>query len=152
MGRILRSLGAVFTFGAATIFGIRSLTAGGEEVDDDDEVDMVAVLTTRQVRSLSESFMGADVTAVAGSAALDLRQAEMGPTGAEIRIGGLGGVVRLTIPSHWRTEISSASWLGTTTDKTASVVDSDAPVLRVRSDLNAGRVIINALPQLKAVG
>ncbi|MPZ52511.1 MAG: hypothetical protein GEU79_07230 [Acidimicrobiia bacterium] len=151
MGRFFRWLGAVLSLGGAAVFGARTLGDKRDSIDDDDEIDLVATLATRHLRSVSESFMGGTITVMAGIANLDLRQAAAGPTGAELAIGGFGGVVRLTIPSHWHTIARSEGWMSSVLDQSQPAEDPDAPVLRVRSTLRAGRLIIESLPQLRAV-
>ena len=92
-----------------------------------------AVLGGTKLRSDSQSFRGAWLTAVFGGAVLDLRGARPAPEGATVNATAAFGGVDVLVPRGWRISIRSTPIFGGVDDKTDRLEPAadDAPTLHV---------------------
>jgi predicted membrane protein len=122
----------VVTLGAAILLGRPRVTAPPDAAADD-TVTATGVFGEPKVRTVSQQFKHASLTAVFGGATLDLRNALPDPSGATITATAAFGGIHILVPRGWRIVLSGTPVFGGVTDKTESVgaLPPDAPTLSV---------------------
>jgi hypothetical protein len=110
-------------------------------VDPASSLSAVAVMAGVKRQSLSESFRGADATAIMGGVELDLRNAKIGE-GAEAVIDTFAfwGGVEVVVPHDWKVVSHVMPLMGGFEDKTQQQVAPGGPVLIVRGMAIMGAV------------
>jgi len=118
---------------------------------DSDEVDLVTVFEGLHLRSHSSAFMGGSILALFGGIILDLRRAQLGPTGADLAVFTVFGGTGIVVPPDWRVEVDARTWLGGL-DLSNQQPDLDhAPTLRIRARTLFGGLQVESRPRLEAV-
>lgn len=137
------------------VVGLAGLTArllltsrGGPESD---EVDLVTVFEGLHLRSHSSAFMGGSALALFGGIVLDLRRAQLGPTGAHLAVTTVFGGTGIVVPSDWRVEMDARTWVGGLDLSHQQPEDPEAPILRVRARTLFGGLQVESRPRLEAV-
>jgi hypothetical protein len=83
-------------------------------------------------RSNSQTFEGADLTAIMGGCEIDLRQASIAPgTEAVIDVFALWGGIDLKVPADWTVVIRAIPLMGGVEDKTSPVQPPPTPEKRL---------------------
>jgi hypothetical protein len=141
----LRILASAFAAGVVARLVLKSR---GDE--DSDEFDLVTIMGGRALRSRSESFLGGNCLTVFGGLDLDLRRANLGPTGADLDLVIVCGGNRLSVPEDWRVTVSSRS-IAAGIDAPVSPDDAEAPHLRIRALVVGGGLQVAAWPRLQVV-
>lgn len=121
---------------------------GGPESD---EIDLVTVFEGLHLRSNSSAFMGGSTLALFGGIVLDLRRANLGPTGATLEVTTLFGGTSIITPPDWRVETEVRTWVGGADLSQHRPNDPDAPVLRIRARTLFGGFQVETRPRLQAV-
>src|SRR5690606_20434141 len=134
------------TAGAAARLLLKS--RGGPQSD---EIDLVAVFEGIHMRSTAQSFLGGKILALFGGVVLDLRRAQLGPTGAELIVTTVFGGTSVVVPPDWRVEVDDRTWLGGLDLSGEQPGDPDAPVLRIRVSTLLGGFQVESRPRLQAV-
>jgi hypothetical protein len=90
----------IVLFGLSLLLGRRRSRARGV---GSDEVSAVAIFGGRELRSTSETFRRADLTALFGGVELDLRGASVAEDDRPARVNAFGafGGVEVTVPREW---------------------------------------------------
>ncbi|MFC1619700.1 LiaI-LiaF-like domain-containing protein [Candidatus Neomarinimicrobiota bacterium] len=76
----------------------------------------------------SENFKGGEISAVFGSAELDLRNAKASVEGCRLDLSAQFGAVELIVPADWRVSVSGSPLLGAIEDKTAKTGENPVHV------------------------
>lgn len=137
----------VTTLAAASMARLVLASRGDE---DSDELDLVTIMGGRALRSRSDSFLGGNCLTVLGGLDLDLRRANLGPTGADLDLVIVCGGTRLEVPEGWRVTVSSRS-IAAGIDSPVPPDDADAPHLRIRALVIAGGLQVISRPRLQVV-
>jgi len=116
-----------------------------------DEIDLVAVFEGIHLRSTSASFLGGTILTLIGGVVLDLRRAQLGPTGAELVVNTILGGTSVVVPPDWRVEVEDRTWMGGLDLSSAQPGDPDAPLLRIRVNTLLGGFQVESRPRLQAV-
>ena len=99
----------------------------------DDVVTATGIFSGPDVRTTSQQFRHASLTAVFGGVTLDLRDARLDPEGASVTATVVFGGIDILVPRGWRVTMRSTPVFGGMKDKTepGAVLAADAPTLRV---------------------
>lgn len=95
-----------------------------------DEIDVASILQRRHLRMRSRPFLGGQILVLAGSVELDLRSVLPAPTGIEIEVLVIAGLLRIVLPPDWRREIGLTT-RAASIDSIATPPESDAPLFRL---------------------
>jgi hypothetical protein len=133
---------------AAALLARLVLASRGDE--DSDELDLVTIMGGRALRSGSDSFLGGNCLTVFGGLDLDMRRANLGPTGADLDLVIVCGGIRLTVPDDWRVSVTSRS-IAAGVDAPGRPADADAPRLRIRAIVIGGGLQVIQRPRLQVV-
>jgi len=134
------------TAGAAARLLLKS--RGGPQSD---EIDLVAVFEGIHMRSTASSFLGGKIFTLFGGVVLDLRRAQLGPTGAELIVTTIFGGTSVVVPPDWRVDVDDQTWLGGLDLSSTQPGDPDAPMLRIRVTTLLGGFQVESRPRLQAV-
>ncbi|HSJ36014.1 MAG TPA: LiaF domain-containing protein [Acidimicrobiia bacterium] len=118
---------------------------------DSDEVDLVTIFEGLHLRSHASAFMGGSTRSIFGGIVLDLRRAQLGPTGAELLITTLFGGTVIVAPPDWRIEVQARSLFGGLDRSDEPPSDPEAPVLTIRATTLFGGLQIESRPRLESV-
>lgn len=121
---------------------------GGPESD---EIDLVTVFEGLHLRSSSSAFMGGSTLALFGGIVLDLRRADLGPTGATLNVTTVFGGTSVITPPDWRVETEAQTWIGGSDFSQHRPDDPDAPTLTIRARTLFGGFQVETRPRLEAV-
>ncbi|MBI5105422.1 MAG: hypothetical protein HZB46_10675 [Solirubrobacterales bacterium] len=122
---------AVIAAGLAILWRWRGRPIGGTAIGDD-VLRSTAVFGGTKLRSDSQAFRGAWLTAIFGGVTLDLRGARPAPGGATVNTTSAFGGVTLLVPRGWRITTRCVPIFGGAEDKTEhEALADDAPVLSV---------------------
>lgn len=137
--------GLVTVVAALLVFA--KLMARDRSNEDRDEIDVAAIMENRHLRMRSRPFIGGTILVVGGQVELDLRRTTPAPTGVEIAILVLCGVLRLVVPPDWRPEISVDFRAGRLVSPSTDS-NSDGPLFRLtgRALLSRVELIPRAVP------
>ncbi|MHB9110113.1 MAG: LiaF transmembrane domain-containing protein [Armatimonadota bacterium] len=89
-------------------------TGGETVVRSDDQLNQSVSFGGAKVRSISRAFRGGRVSVAFGGAEIDLREANLSPDGAELRLDAVFGGIELRVPVGWPVQVSGAPALGAT--------------------------------------
>lgn len=103
----------------------------GEQPDD--AITATGIFGGPHVRSSSQAFRRASLTAIFGGVTLDLRAAHPAPEGATVTATAAFGGIDVVVPRGWRITTRSTPFFGGVDDKTDPVAEiaPDAPSLHV---------------------
>lgn len=150
--RAIRNLVGLF-LGLSLLAGIASVIAamvakgrlestGG---DADDELDIVTIYDSKDVRSVASALRRVSLLCWYGSATLDLRAATIDPDGATITLRTLFGGVRVVVPEGWRIERDLVAVFGGAGDtRDQALVSDGGPTIRLRGFAIFGGIGITA--------
>jgi predicted membrane protein len=96
-----------------------------------DSLDATAILGGVARRVSSKNFRGGQATAVLGGCELDLRDAVISESPAEIEVFTFWGGIDIRVPQEWDIQVKSSAILGGFEDKTSSIGDG-SQVLVIR--------------------
>ena len=82
------------------------------------DLDTALIFEGGEYASTAPSFTGGELLTWYGGGRLDLRGATIAPDGADLRIRAVFGGVQLIVPTTWRVETDSTSFLGGVSDST----------------------------------
>jgi predicted membrane protein len=122
----------VILIGIGLSLVIRGFGGGGTS-DRRNRVNLVGVLSEQRVRSEANGFRSASLTSILGEETLDLRNATLDPSGAQVDVFCLLGDTSILVPRGWRVTVSGVPILGDFEDQTdhATELPADAPELTV---------------------
>jgi Cell wall-active antibiotics response 4TMS YvqF len=94
----------------------------------------LALLSNNRIRIADPSYRGGAAIAILGGHHIDLREAKLADTGAEIEVFALMGGVELIVPRDWSVQLEVVAALGGAEDKTLAPASQSAssPRLIVR--------------------
>lgn len=95
-----------------------------------DEIDVASILQRRHLRMRSRPFLGGQILVLVGSVELDLRRVLPAPTGIEIEVLVIGGMLRVVVPPGWRRDIGLTT-RAASIDLIETPPESDAPLFRL---------------------
>jgi hypothetical protein len=99
----------------------------------DDELDMVAILGSRDLRSTSTAFRGGRLICWQGAADLDLRGAQLDAAGGQLLVWTIFGGTGVKVPEDWRVDSHGiAVFGGAGCSAMRPEATYDGPVLTVR--------------------
>lgn len=142
-------IGLNLAIGMAAFAARLLLVSRGEP--DSDEVDLVTIFEGLHLRSHATAFMGGSTLSVFGGVVLDLRRAQLGPTGAELHATTVFGGTVIVVPPDWRIELESENYFGGLDRSDVTPDDPEAPVLVIRARTFFGGLEIESRPRLEAV-
>jgi hypothetical protein len=116
------------TLGAALF--LAKLIVRDRSEEDRDEIDVATILGERRLRMRSHPFIGGTILVIAGRVELDLRRVSPAPTGIEIEVLVIGGVLRIVVPPNWRREVVVSS-RAARIDSMPTGLESDSPLFRL---------------------
>ena len=114
-----------------------------------DEFRMAAIATGAIFRSRAKELRSGSCRVVMGGAKIDLREAQLDPSGADLHLDATMGGIRVGVPSTWRVEVdTSGVVLGGVDQHLASAgdPDEDAPCLRIRASARMGGIVVGPRP------
>jgi hypothetical protein len=106
---------------------------------DDDEIDLAAVASSRRIRMRAKPFIGATILVAAAVVELDLRRVLPAPTGVEIAVMMFGGSLRVVTPPGWEV-VNSVKFRATRIRVPAEATAKDAPVIRLEGSAWLSRI------------
>ena len=89
--------------------------------------------------------------ALFGGIVLDLRRADLGPTGATLDVTTVFGGTSIITPPNWRIETDARTWVGGSDLSHDQPDGADAPLLRIRARTIFGGFQVETRPRLEAV-
>ena len=121
----------------------KKMTKGDETTN---EFEIAAIMGGKSFRSTASALTSGSVVAALGGVQVDLRQATIGPEGAEIDVAAALGGVQVFVPKEWMVEVESEIHQGDVeVDVTAAdELPDDAPRLHIRANARAGGVVVKA--------
>jgi len=106
------------------IFGLRvlvprrerqSVVRGGETVvRSDDRLNQTVSFSGVKIRVDSQAFRGGRVSVTFGGVEIDLREVNLAPEGAELRLDATFGGIEMRVPVGWPVQVSGSPVLGGT--------------------------------------
>jgi predicted membrane protein len=115
----------------------------GPVVDGQTRFSALAIMSGVVRRSNTQTFRGADLTAIMGGCEVDLRQASIAPgTEAVIDVFAFWGGVDIKVPEDWVVITRAVPIMGGIEDKTQSPVTPAAKTLIIRGIVVMGGVAI----------
>ncbi|GAO41612.1 LiaF transmembrane domain-containing protein [Flavihumibacter petaseus] len=90
--------------------------APAESVSDGERVEASSVFAGIRKNIISKTFSTGEVSAVFGSAEINMLQADLQPN-AKIELNAVFGSIKLTVPAHWQLKIEANAVLGSVDDK-----------------------------------
>ncbi|MEX2599941.1 MAG: DUF5668 domain-containing protein [Dehalococcoidia bacterium] len=106
----------LIVIGGSILWGRRRAGRAGSGGSPDQIVDVVSVLGENTKRPTSQQFKGGDVSAVMGSAKVDLRDARLAD-GASISVTVVMAGVEILVPDDWEVDVAASVILGGVEDK-----------------------------------
>jgi hypothetical protein len=139
--RVVKVVVALVALGAAGQLLARRKTFGDETAD---EFGIATYLGGVERTSSAAALRRGSVSVVLGGVDLDLREAMLDPSGADLDLSATLGGVNVTVPSDWRVVVDDRARLG---GVEALVTDpeelpDDAPLLRIAAGARLGGVSI----------
>lgn len=113
---------------------------------EDDEIDVAAVYGSRQFRSEATAFIGGRVICWYSGVSVDLRGAELDPSGGELEVWTIFGGTRIQVPEHWNVASHGVAVFGGATNTAAKPADAAGPLLSVRHRTIFGGFAVDAEP------
>jgi hypothetical protein len=99
--------------------GFGGARRGGRPVDGYSRFSALAIMGGVARRSNSQTFTGADLTAIMGGCEIDLRQASIAPgTEAVIDVFAFWGGIDIKVPEDWIVVVRAIPLMGGVEDKT----------------------------------
>ena len=139
--RVVKVVVVLVALGAAGQLLARRKTFGDETAD---EFGIATYLGGVERTCKAAALRRGSVSVVLGGAELDLREATLDPSGADLELSATLGGVNVTVPSDWRVVVEDRAMLGgveaLVTD--AGELPDDAPLLRVAAGARLGGVAI----------
>lgn len=125
----------------------KRLTRGDE---DSNEFSIGAVMGGKKFTSRAKALRNAEVVAALGGVDIDLRDAELDPAGAKLRLKTTMGGARIIVPDNWVIDLTSVGTeshvdLATTPPDELPV---DAPHLVIEADTRLGGAQIITKPEI----
>lgn len=105
-------------------------------------IERNAIFGGSDTSSRANPFTGGEITAVFGGVGLNLSEAKLGPTGAELEATAIFGGIEITVPKSWRVVVASTPILGGIEIKALEPDDPEAPVLRIEATAIFGGIEI----------
>jgi hypothetical protein len=140
-----------FAFFSALTYGFgmlaRQLFLGlGDETTS--EFEIVTIMEGKEFAGRAEGFWSGKVTTVMGGLDIDLRDATLTPSGADLAVFTVMGGVALRVPDTWIVETDGRAIIGGHDVRVSSpeVLPADAPVLRIHARTYFGGLAISAKP------
>jgi predicted membrane protein len=118
------SLNAYAVIGGALLIGLglrllipqrpRSvrLKGGAAMVRSEDQLNQSVTFSGTKIRVNSQAFRGGRVSVTFGGAEIDLREANLAPDGADLRLEAAFGGIEVRVPVGWPVQVSGAPALG----------------------------------------
>ncbi len=119
---------------------------------EDDELEMVSILGSRDLRSTSTAFRGGRLICWQGSAGLDLRGARLDPAGGRLLVWTVFGATGIRVPEDWRVDSSGIAVLGAAgSSAMRPEAASDGPVLSIEHLTVFGALGVAAEPDAETL-
>jgi hypothetical protein len=113
----------------------------------DDELELAAVYTGREFRSVASAFTGGRLICWYSGLDVDLRAARLDLAGGDLEIWTVFGGTRVQVPSDWRIVLRGISIFGGADAETTPFDDLEpGPVLQVRHRTIFGGFTVHADP------
>jgi predicted membrane protein len=97
-----------------------------------DEIDLAVIFDSLEARSTASAFRGGDVLVWYGGGTLDLRDATLAPSGAQLNLRAIFGGLEVLVPPTWPVEVHPRAILGGVgQSRDAALIDSSSPTLVV---------------------
>ena len=136
---LLFVLGAWAGVMGAAAFVKRSVPSRGDE--DSEELALVAVLDSVQLKSRAKTFRGGSMFAWFGGIDVDLGEAELA-AGARLSVHTLLGGIVIRTPPNWRVESNVKTLAGGVNAPTPAEDDREAPVLTLEGIAVIGGIVV----------
>ena len=129
-------------FVAGTIMS-KTMTKGDETSD---EFEIAAIFGGKRFHSTADALKTGSVKAALGGIEIDLRDATIGPGGADLEVTAALGGVQVFVPKEWIVEVDSEVYQGDVDLDLVSPDDlpDDAPRLHIHAIARAGGVAVTA--------
>jgi hypothetical protein len=139
--RVVKVVVVLVALGAAGQLLARRKTFGDETAD---EFGIAALLGGVERTCKAAALRRGSVSVVLGGVELDLREATLDPSGADLELSATLGGVNVTVPSHWRVVVDDRARLGGVDALVSDPEElpDDAPLLRVVAGARLGGVSI----------
>ena len=107
--------------------------SGSAQVKSEDQLSSFVAFGGSNPKVISEDFEGGTVTTIFGGSEIDLRQAQLARSGAELDLTAAFGGIEVIVPVEWRVVMSGLPIFGGWDNKTryAGEKPADGPVLKV---------------------
>ena len=135
---------------AAGALGAARALLNDRWAQDQDEIDLAAVVASRRIRMRARPFIGATILVAAASVELDLRRVLPAPTGVEVSVLMFAGSLRVVTPPGWQVA-ASVRTRGAPVSSSTEGADDDAPLLRLEGSAWLSRIEVIQRPVPVAV-
>jgi Cell wall-active antibiotics response 4TMS YvqF len=115
--------------GVAAALARGRMHSRGSEADDD--VELVVIYNGVEFQSTATALRSLSAVCWYGGGTIDLRDATLDPSGADLSLRVIFGGFRLIVPEDWRVELSVIGIFGGVGDGRPDRARADGPVLRV---------------------
>lgn len=119
---------------------VKGLGTAASGIDSDDSFEDFVLFWGLDKRITSKNFKGGKINCFFGGAKLDLREAKIAKSGAEIEINAAFGGVEILVPRDMKVESEGLPVLGGWTNNFVSEVEKGAPVLKISGSVGFGGV------------
>ena len=149
-------LGLLFPL-ALIALGVQVMVRGGRVGqscgtigNSSDYIRQFALLGGSSTRGLSQSFRGAELSAVLGGIELDLREAKPSENRVVVDAFAFMGGIDLIVPAGWRLEVEASPIMGAIQDdRTAGPPLEPGPTLLVRGAVIVGGLVLRSAPGVR---
>ena len=124
----------------------RRYALGDERTDD---FRLAAIATGARFRSRAAALRRGSCVALWGGAKVDLRDTQLDPRGAELRLDAVMGGIEVRVPAHWQVDMDTRGVLLGGADLRVppdARPGEDAPLLVVHANAKLGGIVVDSRP------
>ena len=114
--------------------------------EESNEFQLAAIVRGIEFRSRASALRGGTIIAAYGGIELDLREAELVGSGAELAMYAVMGGISVLVPEHWIVDMTTLAVMGGTEKHTTPEDDlpEDAPRLRISATAVMGGIMVRS--------
>lgn len=118
--------------------------SGKSQISTEDEISESVNFQGLEKKITSQNWKGGEINCSFGGVKLDLREAKLDQSGAELKISCSLGGVEIMVPENMRVEAKGSALLGGWDEKFRGSKDENAPLLKITGNVFLGGVSIKS--------